>query len=273
MVRRPPLRYFGSKWRIAPWIISHFPEHRVYVEPFAGGASVLIRKPKSKVEIYNDIDSEIVNVFRILRSPKQSEKLKKNLILTPFSRDEYLSAFKKSKDPIEAARRTIIKAFMGHGSDSVNMGHISGFRSKTSNENTHRCASMDWINYPPEIKKFCERLLGVTIENKPALDLIPDFDGKDTLFYVDPPYIHSTREGKDNYRHEMKDDDHGRLLEKLRALTGMVVLSGYRTPLYDSLGWKRVEFLALADGAKKRRECLWLNPAAQDLQRQSELPI
>ena len=269
--RRPALRYFGGKWRLAPWIISFFPEHRVYVEPFAGGASVLLRKPRSKIEIYNDLDEEIVNVFRVLRDETLSESLRRKIILTPFSRSEYLSAFESHSDPVERARRTIIKSFMGHGSDSVHMNHKSGFRSKTSNPNTHRCAALDWVNYPPEIPLLCNRLRGVTIENKDALEIIKAFDGPDTLFYVDPPYVHETRQDRHNYRHELNDEAHGELLKVLNGIRGMALLSGYENPIYAGLGWEKEEIKALADGARERTECLWLNPAARDAGGQMEL--
>src|SRR3990172_7088785 len=100
---RPALRYFGGKWRLAPWIVSHFPAHRIYVEPFGGGASVLIRKPRSYGEIYNDIDSHVVNVFRVLRDPQTADELEQLLRLTPFARDEFVLAREPSLDPVEDA--------------------------------------------------------------------------------------------------------------------------------------------------------------------------
>lgn len=269
--RRPVLRYFGGKWMLAPWIIALLPPHEIYVEPFGGAASVLMRKPRAKVEVYNDLDGEIVNVFRVLRDKDSSRELAKKLRLTPYARAEYAAAFINEGDDVERARRTIVRAFMGHGPDSVNLGHRSGFRAKTLNSN--RTAALDWVNYPPEVPRFCERLSGVTVEARDAFEVIPDFDTERTLFYVDPPYMHATRGDRHNYRHELSDEDHSRLLVVLAGLRGMVALSGYATPEYEALGWKRHQIEAMADGARSRVECLWLNPAAEAAQRQMEFEV
>jgi len=109
---RPVLRYHGGKWRLASWIISHFPPHRVYVEPFGGAASVLLRKPRSYAEVYNDMDGEIVNVFRVLRDPARARELERVLRLTPFAREEFELSYIRDEDPIEQARRTIVRAFI-----------------------------------------------------------------------------------------------------------------------------------------------------------------
>ena len=115
--KRPMLRYHGGKWRLAPWIISVFPEHRIYVEPYGGGASVLLRKARSYAEVYNDLDGEVVNVFRVVRD--HGPCLKEKLYYTPFSRDEFKRSYEETDDPIERARRTIARSFMGFGSNAV----------------------------------------------------------------------------------------------------------------------------------------------------------
>ncbi len=112
---RPVLRWFGGKWKLAPWILSHFPAHRVYVEPFGGAGSVLMRKPRSYCEVYNDIDCEVVNLFRVLRDPGQAARLIADLELTPFSRDEFIAAYEPAEDPAELARRLVMRSFMGFG--------------------------------------------------------------------------------------------------------------------------------------------------------------
>src|ERR1041385_959981 len=114
---RPVLRYFGGKWMLAPWIIEHFPAHRTYVEPFGGGASVLMRKPRSFGEVYNDIDGEIVNVFRMIQ--REHRALQALLAATPFARDEFDLAYVPTDDPLEQARRTIVRSFMGFSAVSV----------------------------------------------------------------------------------------------------------------------------------------------------------
>lgn len=258
--RRPLVRYHGGKWMLAPWIIANLPTHRVYVEPFGGGASVLLRKPRSFAEVYNDLDTEIVNLFRVARD--RGEELVHALALTPFARDEFVMSYVPTDDPIEQARRTIARAFMGFGSAAVT-GQPSGFRAQSNKSGT--TPARDWMNYPDALRLTVDRLRGVIIENRDGLEVMAAHDGIDTLHYVDPPYVHSTRKikgARNAYRHEMDDAAHERLAGSLGKLAGMVVLSGYRCDLYDDLfrDWRRVDVHALADGANSRIESLWLSP-------------
>lgn len=271
MRARPLVRYHGGKWKLAPWIIEYLPPHRVYVEPFGGGGSVLLRKPRSYAEVYNDLDGEIVNLFRVAR--EHGERLAEVLRLTPFAREEYLEAWFPSEDPIEQARRTIVRAFMGFGSAAVTLARApanpgrggiatTGFRANSNKSGT--TPGHDWANYPAALEATVDRLQGVIIENRDALKVIPQHDSAETLFYVDPPYVAATRDKGGDYRHELTDADHRTLAELLHGLSGMVVLSGYPSDLYADLygQWVRVERAALADGARKRTECLWFNSAA-----------
>jgi DNA adenine methylase len=259
------MRYHGGKWRLAPWIISFFPPHRVYVEPFGGAASVLMQKPSSYAEVYNDSWATVVNVFRVLRDPAQAVELCRLVRLTPYARDEFIEAYPDTSDPIENARRTLLRSFAGFGSASTNGEYVTGFRA--SSHRSHTTPAHDWAHYPDEIAAFVVRLQGVTIENRPAGDVIVQHDSRDTLFYVDPPYPHSTRNmrrGNAAYAHEMGDDDHRRLAALLHAVRGMVVLSGYPCDLYDREllpEWERFERPHMADGARPRTEVVWLNAA------------
>jgi DNA adenine methylase len=263
---RPVLRYHGGKWMLAPWILEHFPPHRVYTEPFGGAASILMRKERaSMVEVYNDMDGEIVSLFRVLRDPQQAAALAHAVQHTPYSRDEFALSYLPAEDPLEQARRTVVRAFQGFGSDSAS-GAKSGFRANGNRQNTH--PSRDWCNYPDALATFCERLQGVVIENRPAVEIMQQQDGPGTLHYCDPPYAPETRSkavfrtGK-GYRHEMTTDDHRQLAEVLRSLDGMVIVSGYHSPLYDELyeGWTVSQRDTHADGGLDRVEVLWLNPA------------
>ena len=259
---------------LAPWIIEHFPAHRIYTEAFGGAASVLIRKPRAKlVEVYNDLDGEIVSLFRILREPESAGRLREVLHATPFARDEFFLAYERSDDPIEQARRTVVRSFFGFGSDSAS-GATTGFRANGNRQSAH--PARDWSNYPDALQAFTERLRGVVIENRAAIEVIVQQDEPEALHYCDPPYVHETRSehtlrtGK-GYRHEMTADDHRALGEVLHAAKGMVVLSGYDGPLYDELygSWEVRRRRALADGGQERIETLWLNPAcAEALRRQ-----
>ncbi|MCL4715496.1 MAG: DNA adenine methylase [Hyphomonadaceae bacterium] len=264
---RPVLRYHGGKWKLAPWTLAHFPPHRVYVEPFGGAASVLLRKERSYAEVYNELDGEVVNLFRVLRNRTQAPELIEQLRLTPFSRDEFLAAYEEAEEPVERARRLVIRAFMGHGSDSAS-GVVSGFRANSNRSGT--TPAHDWVNYAEALQFTIERLRGVIIENRDAKACMAQHDGPKTLVYLDPPYVHETRtwmtsgRGRGNYRHEMTTEEHAELLREARNLEAMVLIAGYPTELYDEAlsDWRRVETLAHADGARPRTEVLWINPQA-----------
>lgn len=263
-VTRPILRYHGGKFNLADWIIGTFPKHRVYVEPYGGAASVLLQKPRSYGEVYNDLDGEIVNLFRVVRN--NGDDLIRVLQLTPFSRDEYRESFEVIEDPIEQARRTVIRSMMGFGSNALCRNIQSGFRSNSNRSGT--TPAHDWKNYPECLVAIIERLRGVVIENRDAEGLMFQHDSEETLHYCDPPYVHETRSSKvhghHGYTYEMSDAQHEQMAEMLEELQGMVVLSGYGGGLYDRLfaEWHSIERAALADGAKERTEMLWFNDAA-----------
>lgn len=252
------IRYYGGKWRLAPWIISHFPPHRIYTEAFGGGASVLLRKERSYGEIYNDLDDELINLFQVLRD--HGSELKELLRLTPYARKELLKSYESTDDDLERARRTVVRSYMGFG----NNGFIrnTGFRCSIARRGSLPCH--DWGNYPDRLDQIINRLKLVIIENKDAFSIIAKHDSPETLHYVDPPYPQSLRSPRDRYRYEMSDWDHERLGALLRNMDGMVVISSYPCRLYDQLyaGWFSVEREALADGARKRTEKLWINEAA-----------
>lgn len=260
---------------LAPWIISHFPVHRVYVEPFAGAASVLFRKPRSYGEVLNERDGEIVNVFRVLRDPDLAEDLREACRLTPFARGEFEIAYQPADDPVEQARRTIFRSMAGFGSAAA-CGEKTGFRSNSNRSGT--TPARDWSHYPNLIAAFTARLAGVVIENRDAAECMPQHDGPDTLHYLDPPYPIDTRKVGNpycnkGYRFEMSDDEHRELAEVLHELEGAVVLSGYPCELYDEdlyPDWRRVTKTGpLADGARERTEVLWLNRTAVERGQQS----
>ena len=266
-IRRPLLRWHGGKWLLAPWIASHFPAHRVYVEPYGGAWSVGLRKDRAYAEIWNDLDGELVNLFRVLRDCEGSAALVRALELTPFAREEFRDAYQECDDPVERARRLIVRSFMGFGSDGASGTYRTGFRANSNRSGT--TPARDWISYPAALAAAIQRMRGVVIESRPALEVMAAHDGPNTLHFVDPPYLHETRARARRagnggaYRHEMTDDDHDALLTALRGLKGYVALSGYPSSMYDDAlaGWTRVERPALADGARPRTEVLWLNPA------------
>jgi DNA adenine methylase len=268
MKPRPVLRYHGGKWLLAPWIISHFPAHDVYVEPYGGAASVLMRKKRSRVEIYNDLWRTVVNVFRVLREPEKAEELARLLYLTPFARDEFDATSSNRLEglsDVEQARRTILRSFAGFGSGSTNGAHATGFRAVTAKSAPK--AANNWANYPIQISSFVDRLKNVVVENRAALEVIRHYDSPDTLFYLDPPYPHCTRNlrrGNATYACEMTDGDHALLALALGEIEGMAIISGYECALYRRYfgGWTRFRRKHTIDGGRRREESIWLNPAA-----------
>lgn len=267
---RPILRWHGGKWLLAPWIIGHFGPHRIYVEPYGGAWSVGFRKPRAAAEVWNDLDDELVNLFVVLRDRIRAGELVAALKHTPFARSEFFKAYVPAVDPVERARRLVVRSFMGHGADGAGGIYRTGFRANSNRSGSPPAAA--WATLPASLEIAVERVRGVVIESRPAIDVMARHDSTDTLHYVDPPYLHATRRRAnrrpDNggvYRHELTDADHGELLAFLRELKGMVVLSGYPSVVYDQGlggGWVKIERSALADGALKRTEVLWLNSAA-----------
>lgn len=252
---------------MAPRVIPLFPAHRIYVEPFGGAACVLMRKVPSKVEVYNDLDQGLVNVFRILRDPEQAERLRQACHFTPFSRVEHELTYQPSDDPVEAARRFIFRSYSSFGS-SAHVRVKTGFRSRDNAAGTH--AADAWARWPENVASFVERLRGVVVECRDAVEVITLHDGPETLFYVDPPYVHSTRKpgASGDYAYEMTDEQHRMLATTLTRVEGYVVLSGYRSDIYDEMyaGWERIDFGHYSGGVnaknRARTESVWLNERA-----------
>ncbi|EJD3963544.1 DNA adenine methylase [Salmonella enterica] len=270
-IKHPAIRYHGGKFRLATWIISHFPAHRCYVEPFGGAASVLLKKEPSEAEVYNDLDGDVVNLFRMLRNPATSQELIAACALTPYSREEFANAYRHSEDPIERARRLVVRATMGFGSAGATKGS-TGFRLDTRRNSA--TAQAIWARQPDNLAAVASRFTGVLVENRDAIQCMRDHDTPSTLHFVDPPYVHDTRvEVTKNsaYRFELTNDEHRQLLSVLKSLSGMVIVCGYNSKLYnDSLSsWKRVTRTTAANGRSgsvQRTECIWINPAAQNNQ-------
>ena len=267
---RPALRWFGGKWSLAPWIISHFPKHQIYVEPYGGAASVLLRKARIEAEVYNDLDASVVGLFCILRDPARAKKLSRAIALTPFASREFELAHHLTDDDDESARRLIVRSFMSFGSGGNY--EVKGFRA-SSLKSGRSPGARSWITMPDGIDRITERLRGVVIECLDALQVMANHDTPETLHYVDPPYVHSTRTATNSYAVEMTDDDHAEMLEFLKGLSGMVVLSGYPCALYDDAldDWTVFSMQTYDQRKKKRMERLWINPRCAEMQDQPSL--
>ncbi|MFB6977733.1 DNA adenine methylase [Streptomyces scopuliridis] len=260
---KSPVPYFGSKQRVAPWIVGLLPPHQHYVEPYCGGLSVLLAKSPAPMETVNDLDAELMTFWRVLRD--QPEELLRACLLTPHSRAELAAAQEPvpAGDELELARRIWCRLTQGRAGTLRNTGwryYIDPAGSATSMPG-YMAAYVD------RLASAAERLRAVSLESLPALDLIAKYGAKpDCLLYVDPPYLGTTRPWS-NYRVEMRDEaEHQNLAAALRDCRATVVLSGYGSPLYDELynGWHRYEHLTMTGNAssdKARTEVLWSNRA------------
>jgi DNA adenine methylase len=261
--KRPALRYYGGKWKLAPWIIGHFPPHKNYVEPCGGAASVLLQKPRSPLETYNDLDGNVVNFFRVLRD--QPDELIRVIRLTPWARAEYELAISLNGNcnDVERARRFFVASWM-----SMQGGHHSktsgAWRIQRHCNDRFTLAASNHRQAAPYIFVLADRLQGVQIDNRDAKDCIQRYDNADALIYFDPPYLAHTRSQADRYRLETDEAFHVDCATLLRQCAGHVVVSGYASDLYRDLyeahGWHRVDKEAQTNSGGKRIESLWLSP-------------
>jgi DNA adenine methylase len=259
------LKYPGSKYTLAPWIVSHFAPHTHFLDSHSGSGVVLLSKQAAPHEVLNDLDGRLVNAFRVVR--EHGDKLAGLIEMTPYSRAEYYLSYEQAGDPVEDARRFFVRCWMAHGFKPYCR---TGWRHNGSK--SIQPVTTLWAKVPDTIRAVMLRLKSVEIECMPALALIERYRTPDTLIYCDPPYVMSTRAHKKIYAHEMSDQEHLTLLDALDAHPGMVALSGYRSRLYDERlpHWRRVERSVQDQKGKPRTECLWLNPA---LDRRNETPL
>lgn len=264
--KRPALRYYGAKWNLAEWVVSHFPPHTNYYEPFFGSGAVLFHKPPSSLETVNDISSDVFNFFKVLRT--QTNDLLYSLELTPWSREEFDLSYVAADTDLEQARRFFVRMWMGIGSNAGKSKSTSWRYIKKMHDSIWRPPSQLWNL--EHLFDIAERLKPVQIENKNVFDLADKFDSDTTLTYCDPPYVLESRRDKTGrYEFEFTQDDHKRLREMLEEFKGAVIVSGYPSELYEQLfaDWETVstKFRANANRSKnEREEVLWLNPAAAE---------
>lgn len=250
------MKYPGSKWSIAEWIINFFPEHHSYLEPFLGSGAVLFNKPRSNIETVNDMDGNVVNLFEWIK--KDPERLAHEIYYTPYARQVYDEAFASvPEDSLGKAVNFYIRLNMGHGL-RTNGGKVGWKNDVQGRERSY--ASQEWCKVPDKIMYAAERLRGVQIENKPAVELIQRFNFKNVLIYADPPYVLSARHGK-QYRCEMEDAEQSELLDTLLSHKGPVLISGYDNELYNDRlrDWHREETTCYSQACSKKREVLWMN--------------
>jgi DNA adenine methylase len=264
--KRIAFGWYGGKYSHLEWLLSLLPEAHHYCEPFGGSAAVLLNREPSPVETYNDIDSEVVNFFRVLRD--QRDGLVYAIGLTPFSREEFIKAIESNGNgqelsDLERARRFFIRARQVRTglAQTASVGRWAHCL-QTSRAGMAGAVSR-WLGSVQELEWIASRLLRVQIEHDKAVKVIHRYDSPDTLFYCDPPYPHDSRGDSKAYQYEMSDLEHMELYHVLSDVQGKVAISGYHCPLYDELyqNWNVHE-----EGSKKahsvkteRSEVLWTN--------------
>lgn len=259
----PVLRWPGSKWRIASWIAGFFPPHDCYVDLFFGSGALFFTKEPSFNEIVNDLDGEVVNLFRVIRT--RPEELAQALAFTPWARDEYLACRVAARaatelDEVERARVFVTLSQQGFGLKRSGAGN--GWRV---HHNQRNAASPRWGSLPEKVLISAARLANAQIENQNALQLLTRVNSPEVLVYADPPYLSGSRNSTDLYACEMGDPErHTALLEGLLSHVGPVILSHYPAPLYDRLlrGWHTVDTTARAQSNEHRTERLYINRVA-----------
>ena len=257
--------WYGGKFSHLSWLLPLLPECHHYCEPFAGSAAVLLNRPPSPVETYNDLDGEVCNFFRALRDT--SEELTREIGLTPFSREEFGQACTLDPDisPLERARRFYVRARQVR----TGLAQTASIGRWANCKNTSRAGMSGvisrWLGGVSSLPDIAQRLLRVQIENRPAVDVIRLYDSPETLFYCDPPYVHATRGDAKAYGFEMTDEQHEELADTLNSVRSMVAFSNYDCQFLDSLYPRRRWFKYVAaprtNHATKgtRVEILWTN--------------
>jgi len=258
---RPLIRWHGGKYYTAKWIISHFPKHKIYVEPYGGAASCLSQKQPVEVEVYNDMDNRLVNLFTVVRD--RGEEFSRNLALTPYSESLFQSSEPGFGDPIQQAVDFYVRVRQSRGGQQESFA-VSTRRSRRGMADvvSGYLSSID-ENLPRIIQRFRQ----VQILNRSALSILTEWDTADTLFYLDPPYLPSTVKNSDVYLQGMTEEEHQELAEVLNTkIIGKVVLSGYPSELYARLysSWRVVQkevplHSATASTKRKCVEVLYLN--------------
>lgn len=264
---RAPIRYVGGKGDLAQWIAQFIPnDSAVYVEPYCGAAGVFWHRPPAKLEVLNDLDGDVVNLFRVLQDPALFAEFRHRILWTPYSRAEFARALAyDGSDPV--MRAWAFYTLKNQAFAACVATCVSNW-GRTIQPNAS--GALSWHSRKAMLVAWHRRLASVQLEQRDALDVIRTWDSPDTAFYIDPPYIQRTRRDPVTYRHEVGDDHHRSLVDLLLQIQGCAVLSGYRDPIYDPLeqaGWIRYdrEVFVRAEPSHRVRavESLWVSPTCQ----------
>ena len=254
-----PFRWPGGKGNLVKWIIKYIPHGHIYVEPFAGAASVFWHLPKPfAVEVLNDLDNDVINLYKVLKDIHKYEALYHKLISTPYARTEFGRAIQmlKSADinDIDRAWAFFVihnQGFSGFGRTESNWSRVLYSTNKDMAKNVSR-----WRSRLKILPFWHERLIKAHICNSDAIECIKYWDTANTVFYLDPPYILDTRKTRSIYKKELDLSYHKRLVDTLLSVKGKVVLSCYDHPTYDPLvetGWQKITIDTVCHMAGKNR--------------------
>lgn len=260
-IKNPALKYNGSKFLLAPWIVSFFPEHTTYVSCFGGGASDILRKKKSKYEFYNDINEEVYNFFFQLR--ENGNVLIGKIENTPYHRRELELCFEHTEDSIERARRFYVRCWLSRGQNKAGK---NSFRVVVNND-TGGHIPANTFNRVESLYAIRDRLKEIHFEKLDYREILKIYDNCETLFYLDPPYLGSTRGNKKYYDNEMlAEEEHEIICRSILNLKGMVIISGYDSDLYNSIldGWEKKSIETKDQARNEKIETLWLSPKVSE---------
>lgn len=255
---RSILKYPGSKWNIARGLVDLMPQHHSYIEPYFGSGALLFNKPLSNIEMVNDLDSDVVNLFKCIQ--EDSERLARLVMTTPFSREEYDKQFAEDNSfPSQYQKATgfLVRMWQAHG--SRNDGYKAGWKCDVIGRE-RMYGLWNWYRLPKWVIEIAERLRKVQIENRPALEVIQKFNYPNVFMYIDPPYLLGTRRRK-QYKHEMNDADHEKLIQTILQSRAKIMISGYESDMYNDYleDWHKETFFSCAEQGKPRQEVVWMN--------------
>ncbi|MDP8207408.1 MAG: DNA adenine methylase [Candidatus Electryonea clarkiae] len=276
---RAPFGYFGAKLRIVSKLVELLPPHNAWVEAFCGSAALTLAKRAAPIEIINDLDNQVVNLFKQLR--ENHDELCRSIALTPYSRAEFYKSreFDESLDSLEKARRFLICTMMTvNATYGKNNGGFSFSHSYSRNGKEARVSR--WYNLPDRISKVVERLRNIRIENRDARELVDMFSKRPaTLIYLDPPYF-TKRQHK--YVIDANDENfHRELLSICCKSKSMIIISGYNNDLYNSIlldkGWVSDSVQTSTRDTNgidyNRTEMLWMNHQFKKAAKTGRVPI
>ncbi len=263
---KPPIHWYGGKQKIINDLLPYIPPHECYVEPFGGAGAMLFAKEPGKVEIYNDLHKDVVNLYATLRNHRHA--FMHYINLTPYSREELERCWEHLQIGHEPSIANA-RCFFTVARQSFSGRHNQKPGWSSSKKTNHALAWMNAIEGLPEVH---ERLMRVQIECLPASEVITKYDGKDTFQYLDPPYPPETRKEQKAYEHEMTFNEHFNLLCQIKNLKSMILISGYHCELYNDVlntwHYKDLDHVASAINAKTdantyRTETIWWNEALE----------